>query len=180
MDSLIDYSTTDTLALIGLARAPVNALGHALRRELQQALREAQGDPAIKAIVLHGRDLPFSAGADITEFGSPAFTAEPGLGELLVELAGSTKPTIAAIGRLALGGGLELALACGYRISEPKARLGLPEITLGLLPGAGGTQRLPRLIGAETALEMIISGQPINAERARELGLVDRLAPSAD
>lgn len=180
MHSLIDYSTTDTLALIGLARAPVNALGHALRRELQQALREAQDDPAVKAIVIHGRDLPFSAGADISEFGSPAFTAEPGLGELLVELAGSAKPTIAAIGRLALGGGLELALACGYRISEPKARLGFPEITLGLLPGAGGTQRLPHLVGAETALEMIISGQPIGAERALELGLVDRLAPSAN
>lgn len=80
MHSLIDYSTTDTLALIGLARAPVNALGHALRRELQQALREAQDDPAVKAIVIHGRDLPFSAGADVSEFGSPAFTAEPGLG----------------------------------------------------------------------------------------------------
>ncbi|MCM2330375.1 MAG: 3-hydroxyacyl-CoA dehydrogenase NAD-binding domain-containing protein [Pseudomonas sagittaria] len=179
MYTLIDYSLDNELALIGLSRAPVNALGLTLRQELQAAFRQASADPAVKAMVVYGRGLPFCAGADIAEFGGVAFDA-PALPQLLIELAGSSKPMVAAIGGLALGGGLELAMACGYRISEPKARLGLPEITLGLLPGAGGTQRLPRLIGAETALETILSGQPLRAERALELGLVDRLADSAD
>jgi 3-hydroxyacyl-CoA dehydrogenase len=180
MYTLIDYTLDNQLALIGLCRAPVNALGHTLRQELQAAFRQASADPVVKAMVVYGRGLPFCAGADIAEFGSADFTASPCLPELLIELAGSSKPMVAAVGGMALGGGLELALACGYRISEPKARLGLPEITLGLLPGAGGTQRLPRLIGAETALETILSGQPMRAERALELGLVDRLADSAE
>ncbi|WPP46539.1 3-hydroxyacyl-CoA dehydrogenase NAD-binding domain-containing protein [Pseudomonas sp. AN-1] len=180
MYTLIDYTLDNELALIGLARAPVNALGLTLRQELQAAFRQASADPAVKAMVVYGRGLPFCAGADIAEFGGADFTATPGLPELLIELAGSAKPMIAAVGGLALGGGLELAMACGYRIGEPKARLGMPEITLGLLPGAGGTQRLPRLIGAETALETILSGQPLRAERALELGLLDRLADSAE
>ncbi|MCM2319434.1 MAG: 3-hydroxyacyl-CoA dehydrogenase NAD-binding domain-containing protein [Pseudomonas sp.] len=179
MYTLIDYSLDNELALIGLGRAPVNALGLTLRQELQAAFRQASADPAVKAMVVYGRGLPFCAGADIAEFGGAAFDA-PALPQLLIELAGSAKPMVAAVGGLALGGGLELAMACGYRISEPKARLGMPEITLGLLPGAGGTQRLPRLIGAETALETILSGQPLRAERALELGLVDRLATSAE
>ena len=179
MYTLIDYTQENELALIGLSRAPVNALGHTLRLELQAAFRQASADPAVKALVVYGRGLPFCAGADIAEFGGAAFWQEPALPGLLIELAASAKPMVAAIGGLALGGGLELAMACGYRISEPKARLGLPEITLGLLPGAGGTQRLPRLIGAETALETILSGQPLPAGRALELGLVDRLAASA-
>ena len=179
MYTLIDYSLDNELALIGLSRAPVNALGHTLRLELQAAFRQASADPAVKAVVVYGRSLPFCAGADIAEFGTPDFTATPGLPDLLIELAASAKPMVAAVGGLALGGGLELALACGYRISEPKARLGFPEITLGLLPGAGGTQRLPRLTGAETALETILSGQPMPAGRALELGLVDRIASSA-
>ncbi|SEJ64668.1 3-hydroxyacyl-CoA dehydrogenase [Pseudomonas linyingensis] len=179
MYTLIDYSLDNELALIGLGRAPVNALGLTLRQELQAAFRQASADPAVKAMVVYGRGLPFCAGADIAEFGGAAFDA-PALPQLLIELAGSAKPMVAAVGGLALGGGLELAMACGYRISEPKARLGMPEITLGLLPGAGGTQRLPRLIGAETALETILSGQPLRAERALELGLVDRLTASAE
>jgi len=179
MYTLIDYSLDNELALIGLGRAPVNALGLTLRQELQAAFQQASADPAVKAMVVYGRGLPFCAGADITEFGGDEYTASPGLPELLVELAGSAKPMVAAVGGLALGGGLELALACGYRIGEPKARLGFPEITLGLLPGAGGTQRLPRLIGAVEALETILAGQPLRAERALELGLVDRLAASA-
>ena len=179
MYTLIDYSLDNELALIGLSRAPVNALGHTLRLELQGAFRQACADPTVKAMVVYGRNLPFCAGADIAEFGGAAFTATPGLPDLLIELAASAKPMVAAVGGLALGGGLELAMACGYRVAEPKARLGLPEITLGLIPGAGGTQRLPRLIGAETALETILSGQPLNAARAFELGLVDRLAASA-
>ena len=180
MYTLIDYTLDHELALIGLSRAPVNALGHTLRLELQAAFRQACADPTVKAMVVYGRNLPFCAGADIAEFGGADFTATPGLPDLLIELAASAKPMVAAVGGLALGGGLELAMACGYRVAEPKARLGLPEITLGLIPGAGGTQRLPRLIGAETALETILSGQPLNAARALELGLVDRLAASAD
>jgi len=179
MYTLIDYSLDNQLALIGLCRSPVNALGHTLRQELQAAFRQASADPAVKAMVVYGRGLPFCAGADIAEFGGADFTATPGLPELLIELAASAKPMVAAIGGLALGGGLELALACGYRIAEPKARLGFPEITLGLLPGAGGTQRLPRLIGAETALEAILCGQPLNAARALEMRLVERIATSA-
>lgn len=178
MYTLLDYSRDNELAVIGLSRAPVNALGHALRVELAAAFRAAVADPAVRAVVLHGQALPFSAGADIAEFAGAEFWAEPALPELLELLAASPKPLVAAIGGLALGGGLELALACGYRIAEPKARLGFPEISLGLLPGAGGTQRLPRLVGAERALELMLSGQLLGAPRALELGLIDRLADS--
>ncbi len=180
MNDLIHFQNEGPLALIGLARAPVNALGQALREQLLEACDRAAADASVKAIVLYGEGLPFSAGADISEFGSPASFARPDLPGLLIRLTELDKPLIAAIGGLAFGGGLELALACGYRVAEAGARLGLPEIKLGLLPGAGGTQRLPRLIGAEAALEMIASGQPINANRALALGLLDRVAQSAD
>ncbi|WP_425317846.1 3-hydroxyacyl-CoA dehydrogenase NAD-binding domain-containing protein [Pseudomonas nitroreducens] len=176
MTPLIHYRIEDGLALLGLARAPVNALGQPLRAALKKACGRAAADPTVKAIILHGDNGLFCAGADITEFGSSASFAEPSLPDLLTWLTQLDKPLIAAIAGTALGGGLELALACGYRIGEPRARLGLPEITLGLLPGAGGTQRLPRLIGVEAALEMMISGQPISATRAVELGLLDRIA----
>ncbi|MGH8465060.1 MAG: 3-hydroxyacyl-CoA dehydrogenase NAD-binding domain-containing protein, partial [Pseudomonas sp.] len=122
----------------------------------------------------------FCAGADITEFGSPASFATPDLPGLLLRLTRLDKPLIAAIGKLALGGGLELALACGYRIGEPQTRVGLPEINLGLLPGAGGTQRLPRLIGVPAALDMMIGGAQVAAERALALGILDRLAVNAE
>ena len=180
MSDLIHYHREGNLALIGLARPPVNALGHGLRAALSAACERAADDPSVQAIILYGDGAPFSAGADISEFGSPASYAEPALPDLLVRLSTLEKPLIAAIGKLALGGGLELALACGYRIATPDARLGLPEINLGLLPGAGGTQRLPRLIGAEPALELISSGQPVNAARALELGIIDRLATSSE
>lgn len=180
MSALIDYRQEASLALIGLHRPPVNALGHPLRQALRTAVRRACADPAIRAVVIHGQNLPFSAGADISEFGTEAFCAEPGLAQLLIELAASPKPLIAAIDTLALGGGLELALACGYRIAAPDARLGLPEITLGLLPGAGGTQRVPRLIGVEKALALMLDGQPLPAPQALEMGLIDRLASSRE
>ena len=180
MKNLIHYRREDSLALIGLTSAPVNALGQALREQLLEACERAAADASVRAIVLHGEGLVFSAGADISEFGSAASFARPDLSSLLVRLTELDKPLIAAIGGLALGGGLELALACGYRVAEAGARLGLPEIKLGLLPGAGGTQRLPRLIGAEAALEMIVSGQPITAAKALALGLIERVAPDAD
>ncbi|MBC9251187.1 3-hydroxyacyl-CoA dehydrogenase [Pseudomonas alcaligenes] len=180
MSDLIHYRLEDGLALIGLARAPVNALGQPLRAAILDACERAAADTSVQAIILHGEHGLFCAGADITEFGTDASFATPDLPSLLVRLTELDKPLIATIGTLALGGGLELALACGYRIGEPNARLGLPEINLGLLPGAGGTQRLPRLIGVEPALGMMISGQPIRAGRAFELGLLDRLGASAE
>ncbi|HEF4762480.1 TPA: enoyl-CoA hydratase/isomerase family protein [Pseudomonas putida] len=175
MSNLVTYHVEDNLALIGLASPPVNALGQPLRAAILQACDRAASDPAVSAIIVHGENGLFCAGADITEFGLPASFAAPSLPDLLVHLTRIDKPLIACIGRFALGGGLELALACGYRISTANARLGLPEINLGLLPGAGGTQRLPRLIGAEPALDMMMSGLPVSADRALELGLVDRL-----
>ncbi|MEG1038385.1 MAG: 3-hydroxyacyl-CoA dehydrogenase NAD-binding domain-containing protein [Pseudomonas sp.] len=175
MPQLIDYHRDQELALIGLASAPVNALGHALRQALAEACRTAANDPQVRAIVLYGLDLPFSAGADISEFGSPLTWQAPALPELLPTLAQIDKPLIAAIDGVALGGGLELALVCSHRVAVASARLGLPEVTLGVIPGAGGTQRLPRVIGVEAALEMMLSGQPISAQRGHELGLIDCL-----
>ncbi len=174
MSDLIHYQFDDGLALIGLTRPPVNALGRALRSALSNACDRAASDPAVRAIILHGS--PFSAGADIGEFGSAASHAEPSLPDILMRLSNIDKPLIAAIDGLALGGGLELALSCGYRIAVPEARVGLPEVNLGLLPGAGGTQRLPRLIGAAAALDLIASGQSLMAAQAAKLGLIDRLA----
>ena len=180
MNTLVNYHVEDNLALIGLASKPVNALGQPLRAAILEACERAASDPAVSAIILHGANGLFCAGADISEFGLPASFAAPSLPDLLLRLTGIDKPLIASIDRFALGGGLELALACGYRISAADARLGLPEINLGLLPGAGGTQRLPRLIGAEPALDMMMSGQPISAGRAFDLGLVDHLVGEAD
>ncbi|UVE16112.1 3-hydroxyacyl-CoA dehydrogenase NAD-binding domain-containing protein [Pseudomonas sp. LS44] len=180
MSDLIHYRIEDGLALIGLARPPVNALGQPLRAALLDACERAAADQNVRAIIIHGSNGLFCAGADITEFGTGASFAAPDLPSLLVRLTEIDKPLIAAIGKLALGGGLELALACGYRIGEPGTRVGLPEINLGLLPGAGGTQRLPRLIGAESALNMMLSGQQIDATRASLLAIFDRVADSAE
>ncbi|NUT74883.1 3-hydroxyacyl-CoA dehydrogenase [Pseudomonas sp. C1C7] len=180
MNSLVTYQVQDNLALIGLARPPVNTLGQPLREAILQACEQANADASVRAIVLYGANGLFSAGADISEFGSAASFAAPNLPDLCLRLTCLDKPLVAAIGKLALGGGLELALACGYRIGEPQTRVGLPEINLGLLPGAGGTQRLPRLIGAQAALDMMMSGAPVSAGRALELGIVDRLADSPE
>lgn len=181
MNDFIRYTVQQGIALIGLSRGPVNALGQSVRNELLCALEVANHDSTVGAIILHGYgELPFSAGADITEFGTPAAFASPSLPDVLSRIGELDKPVIAAIGKLALGGGLELALACGYRIAGPEVRLGLPEIRLGLLPGAGGTQRLPRIIGASAALDMIISGEPVNASKAFDISLLDRVAARAD
>lgn len=180
MSDLIHYRLEGGLALISLARPPVNALGQPLRAAIIEACERAAADDRVEAIILYGEHGMFSAGADITEFGTEASFAEPDLPSTLVRLTQIHKPLVAAIGKLALGGGMELALACGYRIGEPGTRVGLSEINLGLLPGAGGTQRLPRLIGAESALNLILSGQQIDAERARRLGILDRIATAAE
>jgi 3-hydroxyacyl-CoA dehydrogenase len=163
----------DLLALV-IDSPPVNALGARVRLALFDALRGAQQDPEIRAVLIQGAGRLFSAGADINEFG--AEPAEPTLPALIDAIEASAKPVIAAIQGHALGGGLELALGCHYRIAAPSAKLGLPEVKLGLLPGAGGTQRLPRLVGVEAALTMIVRGQSVSAPEALALGLVDRIA----
>ncbi len=150
---------------------PVNALGHAVRSGLADAMKEAAADDGVKAVVIIGAGKTFFAGADITEFGKAP--QEPGLGAVIDAIEASAKPVVAAIHGTALGGGLEVALGCNYRVAVPSAKLGLPEVKLGLLPGAGGTQRLPRVVGVPEALEMIATGDPISAKKAEAIGLVD-------
>ena len=150
---------------------PVNALGSKMRQEVYEAVEGASADEAIRAVVIRSEGKLFSAGADISEFGKEV--SGLGLAELVNRIEASEKPIIAAIHGACLGGGLEIALGCHYRLTAPSARLGLPEVKLGLLPGAGGTQRLPRLIGAKVALDMIVFGDPISAVHAMKFGLVD-------
>jgi 3-hydroxyacyl-CoA dehydrogenase len=152
---------------------PVNALGHAVRTGLVAAIGQADADDAVKAVVIIGEGQTFFAGADITEFGKAM--QQPMLPEVVDIIENCTKPVVSAIHGTALGGGLEVALASHYRVAVPSAKLGVPEVKLGLLPGAGGTQRLPRVAGVKTALEMAATGNPISATQAHEIGLVDRL-----
>jgi 3-hydroxyacyl-CoA dehydrogenase len=162
--------------VLALNHAPVNGLGLALREALAEAFQEACADPEITAIVLTGGGRMFSAGADITEFGTPKSMTPPSLPEIINMIEAAEKPVVAAIHGNALGGGLELALGCAYRVAAPGANLGLPEVTLGIIPGAGGTQRLGRVIGVAAALDMIVTGKPIKTEKAHALGLVDEIA----
>ncbi|WP_339743808.1 3-hydroxyacyl-CoA dehydrogenase NAD-binding domain-containing protein [uncultured Maricaulis sp.] len=155
---------------------PVNALGQAVRAGLAEAIGQAADDDGISAVVIRCDGRTFFAGADITEFGKPP--VGPSLPEVVDLIEQCPKPVIAAIHGTALGGGLEVALGCHYRIAIASAKLGLPEVKLGLLPGAGGTQRLPRVVGVADALSMIVSGDPATAKRALEIGLIDRLADS--
>jgi len=175
MTSPVSYKIVDEIGVITVDNPPVNALSQAVRQGLQDAIRTAQSD-ASKAVLIHCVGRTFFAGADITEFGKPA--VEPFLPELLNEIEDSTKLVVAALHGTALGGGFETALASHYRIALDSAKVGLPEVKLGLLPGAGGTQRLPRLAGIPASLEMILTGTPITAGRASELGLVDRIVSS--
>src|SRR5262249_6806742 len=135
----------------------------------------AIADPAVRAIVLICDGKTFIAGADITEFGKPM--QPPSLVEVQDVIEGSPKPVVAAIHGTALGGGLEVALCCHYRVAVPSAKCGLPEVNLGLLPGAGGTQRLPRIVGVEQALDMVTSGKHVDARSAHAAGLIDELVP---
>ena len=173
MSHPVSLSRDSDIGVIRINYPPVNALGHGVREGLQNCLREALADDDIKAVVVIGEGKTFPAGADIREFGKPP--QQPVLPAVIDEYEASDKPVIAAIHGTALGGGLEVALGCDYRVALDSARLGLPEVKLGLLPGAGGTQRLPRLVGAQKALEMIVGGNPIKAAEARELGLVDEV-----
>src|SRR3989441_847479 len=170
---IVHYSVRDGIAVITLNNPPVNSLGNALRAAIMEYLKKAEGDPAVKGAVLIGSAKAFSGGADIREFNKPR--EKPDLPELNDQQDAMTKPLVAAIGGFALGGGLELALACHFRIALPKSQLGLPEVKLGILPGSGGTQRLPRIIAMAEALRMMTSGNPIAAERAKLVGLVDEI-----
>jgi 3-hydroxyacyl-CoA dehydrogenase len=161
------------VALLTVDNPPVNALSQHVRQGLRDGVKQALADPGVDAIVIACAGRTFIAGADITEFGKPP--AEPGLLEVLDLIEGGSKPVVAAIHGTALGGGLEVALACHYRVGVKSAHFGLPEVKLGLLPGAGGTQRLPRVVGVEKALQMIVGGDPIGAAEAREQGLVDEI-----
>ena len=178
-----EYKVHGDVAVVTINNPPVNGLGHATRVGITKGLEQAGSDPSVKAIVITGAGKAFSGGADINEFGKPAAMAEPNLHSVILALEASDKPVVAAIHSIAMGGGLELALGCNYRIAAPGANIALPEVKLGILPGAGGTQRLPRVLGVETALNMIVSGEPVKSELLAQLPgqkLFDRMAKSPE
>ncbi len=158
------YEVRGNVAVVTLNNPPVNGLGFDTRRGIADGIDRANADPAVKAVVITGAGKAFSGGADIREFGSPKALAEPNLLSLILQLEGSAKPVVAAVHGVCMGGGLELALGCHYRVVSPGTQVALPEVKLGLVPGAGGTQRLPRVLGVETALNMIVSGEPVKSE----------------
>ncbi|MDH3452902.1 MAG: 3-hydroxyacyl-CoA dehydrogenase NAD-binding domain-containing protein, partial [Gammaproteobacteria bacterium] len=172
MSDIVSYEIVDGIGVITVDNPPVNALSRAVRQGLLEATRAAQDD-ASRAILIHCAGRTFFAGADITEFGGPPL--EPSLPDLLDEIEASAKLVVAALHGTALGGGFETALASHYRIALQSGKVGLPEVKLGLLPGAGGTQRVPRLTSIEATLDLIVSGTPVSADRALELGLVDKV-----
>jgi 3-hydroxyacyl-CoA dehydrogenase len=174
MSARVDFRVEDGVAVATLASPPVNALGIEIRHGLVAALERSKADTAIKAVILASQGKMFSGGADITEFDRPPVA--PILADVIEAVSTLGKPVVAAIQGTALGGAVELALACAARVVSPGARLGLPEVKLGLIPGAGGTQRLPRAIGAAPAFAMMLKGDPISAAKALELGLVEGIA----
>jgi 3-hydroxyacyl-CoA dehydrogenase len=178
-----DYKVHGDVAVITLNNPPVNGLGYATRLAIANGLAQANADKAVMSVVLTGAGKAFSGGADIKEFGSPKALQEPNLLSVILAIENSSKPVIAAIHSVCMGGGLELALACHYRIAAPGCNVALPEVKLGLIPGAGGTQRLPRVLGVETALNMIVSGEPVKSELlASQPGqkLFDKLAATPE
>jgi len=173
MSELVSYERRGAVAVVMVNNPPVNALAQGVRQGLKEGVEAGNNDAEVKAIVVIGGGRTFPAGADITEFGKPM--AEPGLGAVIDSMEMSDKPVIAAIHGTALGGGLEICLGCHFRVAAPTAQVGLPEVNLGILPGAGGTQRTPRLVGAEAALQMITSGSFVKALKARDMGLIDEI-----
>ena len=167
----------DGVLVVTIDNPPVNAASATMRAGLFAAVRHADASDEIRATVITGAGRNFVGGADIREFGAPM--AGPALPELIALIEASDKPFVAAINGAALGGGLELALACHHRIAVTEAKLGLPEVKLGIVPGAGGTQRLPRLVGTAVAVEMIATGRIVAAAEALSLGIVDRVVPMA-
>ena len=177
MSNVVSYELVGNIGVISVNSPPVNALSQAVREGILNAVNAAQEDGS-EAIVLRCEGRTFIAGADITEFGKPPM--EPGLPEVLGAIENSKKPVIAAIHGTALGGGFEVALACHYRCAIASAKVGLPEVKLGLLPGAGGTQRVPRVAGVQVALDMITSGNPVAAAKANSMGLLDEVVEGDD
>ena len=177
--SVTDYRVRGATAVISMNNPPVNGLGHQLRSELVAGVQQAAADHQVRAIVLIGSiglpGKPFSGGADIREFNTPKMLADPSLHAVIHEIENLNKPVIAAISGACMGGGLELALSCHFRVAAPSAQIALPEVKLGLLPGGGGTQRLPRVVGVETALNMIVSGNPVAAEKLKGTALFDEI-----
>src|SRR5437762_3430418 len=173
INASVDLRRDGEVAVVTVDNPPVNALKHEVRAGLAEALGQARDDGAVKAVVIACAGRTFFAGADITEFGKPP--QAPSLHDVIAAIEAMPKPVVAALHGTALGGGFELALACHFRVAAPGARVGLPEVKLGLLPGAGGTQRLPRLVGPEKALQMIVTGEPIGAVEARGDGIVDEI-----
>jgi 3-hydroxyacyl-CoA dehydrogenase len=169
----VDLSTRGRVAVLTVDNPPVNVLSQHVRKGLHDGIKQATADGAVQAIVIACAGRTFIAGADITEFGKPP--AEPSLHSVLDLIEGSPKPVVAAVHGTALGGGLEVTLACHYRVGVKAARFGLPEVKLGILPGAGGTQRLPRVVGVEKGLSMMVGGDPVGADEALKAGLIDEI-----
>ncbi|WP_103727643.1 3-hydroxyacyl-CoA dehydrogenase NAD-binding domain-containing protein [Novosphingobium sp. HII-3] len=174
MSEVGTYTIDGEIGIVLVDNPPVNALGIKTRRAIAEGFTKFAADEAVKAIVLACGGRTFFAGADISEFDKPV--ESPDLLEVMAQIESSTKPVVAAIHGTALGGGFEVALVCHYRVAVPSALVGLPEVALGLLPGAGGTQRLPRIVGVEAALDIITGGKPIKAKKALEFGMIDALA----
>ena len=174
---LVRFEVDDGIGIITIDNPPVNALAPGVRDGILEALEQGEADPEVKAMVLMGAGRSFIAGADIRAFGKPRSAPR----RLTYDaLDGAKKPVVAAIHGYALGGGLENALACHYRIAVPSAKVGLPEVLIGILPGGGGTQRLPRLIGVQAAMDMIVTGRHVPAEEAKELGIIDAIVAGND
>ncbi len=178
-----EYQVHGDVAVITLNNPPVNGLGYDTRKGITDGLERANADAAVKAIVITGAGKAFSGGADIKEFGTPKALQEPNLLSVILAVENSAKPVVAAMHTIAMGGGLELPLGCHYRIAAPGCKIALPEVKLGLIPGAGGTQRLPRALGVEPALNMIVSGEPVPSEMLAMVPgqkLFDKMAKSAE
>ena len=171
------YEVRSGVAMLQIDNPPVNGLGHPIREGLAAGIERALDDAAVSAIAITGTGRVFSGGADIREFNTPSMLAPPTLLDLIAAVEKSFKPVVSAINGTCMGGGLELSLACHYRVATPGAMMALPEVRIGLVPGAGGTQRLPRAIGAERALRLITTGEPIAAQPALAAGLIDRIVP---
>jgi len=177
---MLGFEVSGDVAVLTLENPPVNSLGLELRRGIVEALERAEDTPSVRAVVIIGSGKGFSGGADIREFGTPKALSAPHLLSVLRTAEDCAKPVVAALSGICMGGGFELALACHYRVAAADAQLGLPEVKLGLLPGAGGTQRLPRAIGAQAALNMILSGKPARAEALSGTALLDAVVPAGE
>ncbi|WP_299565835.1 3-hydroxyacyl-CoA dehydrogenase NAD-binding domain-containing protein [uncultured Sulfitobacter sp.] len=173
MPDKVAYAVHDMIAVLRIQNPPVNALSQAVRQGLSDAMDRAEADDAVHAVVIVGDGRAFIAGADITEFGKPPM--EPNLPDLCTRIEQSPLLVVASMHGVSLGGGLEVALGCHYRVAQPSARVGLPEVHLGILPGAGGTQRLPRVAGAANAVDAITTGRHIKADEAQKMGIIDRI-----